>query len=134
MPGDAGAYRVLIVGDEHSHSESLAEIFSMRGNLVKTAYCAEQAIEIVVAWKPALAIVDVVLPKMNGIDLAVLIQENQPSCHVILVSGRLIATAELEQEMTANGSFFNILAKPMPVNELLETASALLSPKAKPDA
>lgn len=125
--------KVLIVDDEHAISDSLAKIFVLRGYLVKTAYSAEQAIEIIAAWEPSLAIVDVVLPKMNGIDLAILLRENYPACNVLLVSGQLI-TSELADEAAQKGHTFDILAKPVPLPDLLETAAALLSAKAKPDA
>lgn len=133
MSGDASGYKVLVVDDEHAISDSLARIFSLRGYVVRTAYSAEQAIEIVAEWRPALAIVDVVLPKMSGIDLAILLRENHPSCHVLLVSGQL-ATSDLAEEAAQNGHIFNILAKPVPLHDLLETASTLLSAKRKPDA
>lgn len=129
----AGGYKVLIVSEQHSNSESLAQVFSLRGNSIRTAYTAEQAIEIVAAWRPGLAIVDVVLPRMNGIDLAVLLRETCPSCHVLLVSGQLVTLALADQK-PENGHLLNILARPMAVNDLLETATTLLSAKAKPDA
>ena len=129
----AGGYKVLIVSEEHSNSESLAQVFSLRGNAVRTAYTAEQAIEIVAAWTPGLVIVDVVLPKMSGIDLAVLLRETCPSCHILMVSGQLVTLALTEQG-AENGHLLSILAKPMAVNDLLETATTLLSAKAKPDA
>ena len=45
-----GGYKVLIVSEEHANSQSLAQVFSLRGNNIRTAYTAEQAIEIVAAW------------------------------------------------------------------------------------
>jgi DNA-binding NtrC family response regulator len=128
-----GGYKVLIVSEEHSNSEPLAKVFFLRGNPVRTAYTAEQAIEIVAAWGPDLAIIDVVLPKMNGIDLAVLLRENYPACHVLLVSGQLL-TSTLAEQMAETGHPLSILAKPVAVNDLLETATTLLSAKLKPDA
>ncbi|MGB6191887.1 MAG: response regulator [Terracidiphilus sp.] len=133
MSDAPSSYKVLIVDDEHAISDSLAKIFVLRGYMVKTAYSAEQAIEIIAAWEPALAIVDVVLPKMTGIDLAILLRENYPLCNVLLVSGQLI-TSELADEAAQKGHTFDILAKPVPLPDLLETAAALLSAKAKPDA
>jgi DNA-binding NtrC family response regulator len=129
----AGGYKVLIVSEEHSNSESLAQVFSLRGNNIRTAYTAEQAIEIVASWRPGLAIIDVVLPKMSGIDLALLLRETCSSCHVLLVSGQLVTSA-LAGQKPENGHLLNILAKPMAVNDLLETATTLLSARAKPDA
>jgi DNA-binding NtrC family response regulator len=128
-----GGYKVLIVSEEHANSESLAQVFSLRGNNIRTAYTAEQAIEIVAAWGPGIAIIDVALPKMSGIDLAVLLRETCPSCHVLLVSGQLVTSA-LAGQKPENGYLLNILAKPMAVNDLLETATTLLSARSKPDA
>jgi DNA-binding NtrC family response regulator len=133
MSGTTISHKVLIVDDEHAISDSLAQIFLLRGYLVRTAYSAEQALEILAEWRPSLAILDVVLPKMSGIDLAILIKENYPSCHVLLVSGQLV-TSDLAEEAAQNGHVFNILAKPVPLPDLLETASALLSAKRKQDA
>ena len=133
MSGTATDYKVLIVDDEHAISDSLAQIFTLRGYMVRTAYSAEQAIEIVAEWKPALAILDVVLPKMSGIDLAILLREHYPSCHVLLVSGQLV-TSDLADQAAQAGHVFDILAKPVPLPDLLETASALLSAKSKLDA
>ncbi len=133
MSDAPSTHKVLIVDDEHAISDSLAKIFVLRGYMVKTAYSAEQAIEIIVAWEPALAIVDVVLPKMSGIDLAILLRENYPLCNVLLVSGQLI-TSELADEAALKGHTFDILAKPVPLPDLLETAAALLSAKVKTDA
>jgi DNA-binding NtrC family response regulator len=133
MSGTMSGQKVLIVDDEHAISDSLAQIFLLRGYLVRTAYSAELAIEVLAEWKPSLAIIDVVLPKMSGIDLAILIKENYPSCHVLLVSGQLV-TSDLADEAAQNGHVFDILAKPVPLPDLLETASALLASKRKPDA
>ncbi len=133
MSDAPSAYKVLIVDDEHAISDSLARIFVLRGYLVKTAYSAEQAIEIIEAWAPELAIVDVVLPKMNGIDLAILLRQHYPSCNVLLVSGQLI-TSDLADEAAQRGHTFDILAKPVPLPDLLETAAALLDATVKPDA
>lgn len=133
MSDVASNHKVLIVDDEHAISDSLAEIFMLRGYMVRAAYSAEQAIEIISEWEPALAIVDVVLPKMTGIDLAIMLREHYPFCHVLLVSGQLI-TSELADEAAQKGHTFDILAKPVPLPDLLETAAALLSAKSKPDA
>ena len=133
MSDASSNHKVLIVDDEHAISDSLAQIFLLRGYMVKTAYSAEQAIEIVATWEPSLAIVDVVLPRMSGIDLAILLREHYPFCNVLLVSGQLI-TSELADEAAEKGHTFDILAKPVPLPDLLETAAALLSAKAKPDA
>jgi DNA-binding response OmpR family regulator len=78
--------KVLIVDDEKNIGESLTAIFTSRGYESKTAFSAELAVEIIAGCEPDLAIVDVGLPKMNGIDLAIALKNGRPSCRVLLFS------------------------------------------------
>jgi CheY-like chemotaxis protein len=60
--------KILIVDDEVSIADTLGAIFSNQGYETRVAYSAEQSIEIIAQWKPELAITDVVLPVMSGIE------------------------------------------------------------------
>lgn len=124
--------RVIIVDDERSISDSLGLVFSARGYEVRVAYTAEQALEMSVIWKPRLAIVDVVLPKMSGIDLAILFKEILPECHVVLFSGQLI-TEDLAVEASRNGHEFDIVPKPVGPIYFLEAAQELMSRSGAPE-
>lgn len=131
MPSRA---KVLIVDDDKAIADSLALIFSNHGYVLRVAYSAEQAAEIVAKWEPALAILDVVLPGMNGIDFAIQLKSVSPNCHVILYSGQLV-TAALAEEAEKNGHPFTIAPKPVHPTFFLEEASRLLDAGASiPDA
>jgi DNA-binding NtrC family response regulator len=84
--------KVIVVDDETNIGTSLAAIFMNRGYESKTAFSAELAVEIIAGWEPNLAIVDVRLPKMNGIDLAIALKNGHPSCRVLLFSGQRAPT------------------------------------------
>lgn len=126
MPGPGNSARVLIVDDEPPISDTLAVIFRMSGYEVRVAYTAEQAIETIAAWKPDLALLDVMLPGMNGIELAVVVKENYPDCHVLLFSGHA-GTGALLEEAAGRGHRFEILAKPMHPADVLATVKTLLA-------
>jgi FixJ family two-component response regulator len=66
------------------------------------------------------------LPKMNGIDLAMSLCERLPNCHILLISGQPSADLLLENARK-NGHEFEILAKPVHPSEILDTIAALLS-------
>jgi DNA-binding response OmpR family regulator len=86
--------KVLIVDDEKNIGESLAAIFTSRGYESKTAVSAEQAVEIIAGWEPDLAILDVGLPKMNGIDLAIALKNGSSRiCMRRRVETRLLGSA-----------------------------------------
>jgi DNA-binding NtrC family response regulator len=125
MPKPRSQRRILIVDDERAIADTLALIFRTQHYAAQTAYSAEGAIEILAEWRPDLAILDVVLPRMNGIDLAIVIKENYPSCHVLLFSGNA-NTALLLEEAGRKGHQFEVLAKPVHPSVMLERASDLL--------
>lgn len=133
MLSSAGRRRILVVDDEASIADTLALILSSRGYELKVAYSAEQAIDILAEWHPGLAIMDVMLPLMNGIDLAMVLKANYPSCRIILFSGQP-DTSRLLDEALKKGHHFNILAKPIHPGFILDTVSDMFSTGAEPIA
>jgi DNA-binding NtrC family response regulator len=114
-----------IVDDEKLIAETLATIFNKSGYEARSAFSAEQALEVIAEWEPAIALLDVVLPAMTGIDLGILLRATRPSINVILMSGQIVAGA-LVGDAAKDGHSFEILAKPIAVPELLESAARLL--------
>jgi len=126
LASSKGGRRILIVDDEQNIADTLLLIFQMRRYDVRVAYSAEGAIELIAEWCPDLAVLDVILPAMNGIDLAIVIKANYPACHVLLFSGHA-NTAMLLEEAGRKGHQFEILAKPVYPDLMLERASELLT-------
>jgi CheY-like chemotaxis protein len=125
LMGVKGRRRILIVDDELAIADTLQLIFQMQRYDARVAYSAEHAVELIAEWQPELAILDVILPEMNGIDLAIVIKANHPTCHVILFSGHT-NTAMLLEEAVSKGHSFEVLAKPVMPDLMLERASELL--------
>src|SRR5580698_11558316 len=84
MAGNGTIHRVLIVDDEPPIADTLALILRARGYEVRAVYSAEDAIETIAVWSPQLAIVDVMLPMMNGIDFSIVLKANHPGCEILL--------------------------------------------------
>lgn len=122
----AKGQKVLIVDDERWTSDTLATIFTIAGYEARPTYSAEEAIEIMATWQPALVILDVVLPKMSGIDLAIELAARRPSCQILLFSGNP-NTAQLANAAAQSGHPFEILEKPVHPDLMLQKASRLLS-------
>lgn len=131
MPILKGSRRILIVDDEVAIAETLALIFKAQLYDVREAHSAEQAIEIIAEWRPDLGIFDVMLPAMNGIDLAIVLKANHPKCQVLLFSGHA-NTAILLEEAGRKGHQFEVLAKPVHPTLMLERAAALLNAPEEP--
>ena len=87
-------------------------IFSNAGYDSRAAYSAEGALEIIRSWQPHFAILDVILPGMNGIDFAILLKAISPDCTVQLFSGQ-IETDYLLEPTRHHENAFEVLAKPV---------------------
>jgi DNA-binding response OmpR family regulator len=117
--------RVLFVDDERLIADTSAIIFVNEGYDARAVYSAEQALALISDWLPNLAIIDVLLPGMNGIDLAIRLKAEWPICKLALFSGQA-STGDLLDQARKNGHSFDILAKPIPPDELLARASRLI--------
>jgi CheY-like chemotaxis protein len=127
MTGAEGGRKILIVDDEPTIADTLALIFASSGYEARTAYSAEQALEMLEEWRPDLAVIDVVLPGMNGIEFAIFLKASYKSCQFLLFSGQP-GTSGLLEEARKKGHLFEILAKPLHPTFMLATVAGMLTP------
>lgn len=118
--------RILIVDDEKVITITLAWIFKGKGYDTCTAYSAEEAMPLLDGWIPQLAIIDVSLPGMNGVDLAIHIKGRCRDCRLLLISGKPDSMEALDRA-EGNGHILELLAKPIPPAVLLDRAAELLA-------
>jgi DNA-binding response OmpR family regulator len=121
--------RVLVVDDETSIADTTATILSMSGYSAMAAYDGNDALEIALVAPPHMVITDVVLPGMNGIELAITIQRVFPDCQILLFSGQA-STVDLLAAAGAAGHHFTLLSKPVPPERLLAMVKEKLRPLA----
>ena len=117
-------HKILIVDDEHVVLDTRVILFKSAGYDARAALSAEEALELIANWCPDLAVLDVVLPKMNGIDLAILLRARYPNCIIALSSGHP-ATDGLLAAAAASGHAFQLVVKPAHPQELLSLAEQL---------
>lgn len=119
--------RVLVVDDETSIADTTATILSMSGYDAMAAYDGNEALEAALLSPPHLVLTDVVLPGMNGIELAITIQRVFPDCQILLFSGQA-STVDLLAAAGSAGRHFTLLSKPVPPERLLATVKEKLRP------
>jgi DNA-binding response OmpR family regulator len=117
--------RILVVDDEPVIAKSLAAILSSHGYDVKYVLSAEDGLRAAEVWQPHLAVIDVILPKQNGIEMAIALTVNHPAIRILLFSGQA-ETAGLLDQARERGHDFQVLAKPAHPLVFLETISILL--------
>lgn len=125
MSRRAGEIKILIVEDEKVVADTLGQILAANGYEIRVVYSAEDAVSLVAGWRPDVAILDVMLPKMNGIELALVLKHNFPECQSLLFSGQP-SVEVLMQKANSEGHQFEILAKPVHPTVMLDAISSLL--------
>jgi len=110
--------RVLVIDDEQVIADTLAKILDLNGYDASAVYTGTAAVESARALQPELVISDVIMPDMNGIEVAIRIRAFLPNCKILLFSGQA-ATADLLENARARGHEFEILAKPVHPSDLL---------------
>lgn len=129
MPVGSEKRQILVVDDEPVIADTLVAIFNAAGHSARAAYSAEQALDLLAqsGWAPDFALLDVLLPKMSGVDLAIRMRNEYPVCDVTLFSGYSATTALLQKAKSA-GHHFKILAKPVHPSHFLDLISRTPAP------
>ncbi len=114
--------RILVVDDEPQICRSLQVGLGAQGYSITIAESGEQALEVLQAKKPELAIVDLLLPGMTGIELTQRIREQFPIPIIVLSA---IGEEPKKVEALEQGAD-DYVTKPFGMNELLARIRTVL--------
>jgi DNA-binding NtrC family response regulator len=109
---------IFVVDDEPVIASTLAAILQMNGFSAKFFTCPLDALTAARSRAPDLLISDVAIPGISGIELAIRMRAQYPTCKVLLFSGQA-ATMDLLENARAQGHDFDLLLKPVPPTEFL---------------
>lgn len=110
--------RIVVADDEPIVSSTLTEILENEGYDVVSVSDGLAAIATVQAVQPDILLSDVMMPGMNGVEVAKRIRASLPRCRIVLLSGQA-ATGELLEQARAEGYEFEVLTKPIHPEMLL---------------
>lgn len=79
--------RVLVVDDERVIADTLALIVSQSGHETLAVYSGVEAMEEAERFNPHIVISDVVMPGLDGVELAQHLTASHRDCRVLLISG-----------------------------------------------
>jgi diguanylate cyclase (GGDEF)-like protein/PAS domain S-box-containing protein len=115
--------RILIVDDNESARRSLRFIFSKKGYEVESAETGREAIEKAQGGFFNLALLDIRLPDMEGVELLAPLKELHPDIAVILVTG--YASLKTAVQALNNGAS-GYITKPFDMDDVLSKAKGVL--------
>ncbi len=113
---------VLVVDDEEAFRESLRQMLAREGFVVDLAADGEEALERFAASEPDIVLLDVMLPRMSGIDVCRQIRSTHDT-PVIMVSAR---NEEIDAVVALEIGADDYIAKPYRVRELVARMRTVL--------
>jgi CheY-like chemotaxis protein len=118
---EAGSTRskVLVVDDQKLIVDTISEILESAGFDVAAAYDGWQALEAAARFKPDHLLTDVLMPRMNGVELAIAIRQNHPSINILLFSGQA-GISEILFDAEKRGFHFEVIPKPIHPSKLIQ--------------
>ncbi|WP_078943455.1 response regulator [Streptomyces aureus] len=129
MPRDhrpAKSVRVLLAEDQQMMRGALALLLGMEPDIevVAQVSAGDEIVDAVLTGRPDVALLDIELPGMSGLDAAAALREQAPDCRVLILTtfGR---PGYLRRAMEAGAAGF--LVKDGPVEELAEAIRRVLT-------
>jgi DNA-binding response OmpR family regulator len=121
------AINILIVDDERALAETLCAILIHAGFAPLSAHSTAEARTILDSTPIDLLISDVVMPGMNGYELAMYTSKHHPQTRIVLLSGNA-ATQEIVTLGDSGEYQFDLLAKPIAPRQLIAYIRSLFDP------
>lgn len=111
--------RVFVVDDDLDIAKMMAVILQI--NLFDAIPYSDPvaALQAARLMPPDYLITDIVMPGMNGIDLAIALKQEVARCKVLLFSGQAEASKLVKEANDAGGYSFSLLQKPVQPNKLI---------------
>ncbi len=97
----------------------MTEILNRCGFQTVCAYDGSSALELAIEVTPDFVVTDVVMPNMNGVQLAIAIRKFLPSTEILLLSGQA-GIAQILDRGRKEGYSFELIAKPIHPEKLIQ--------------
>jgi len=115
--------RILIVEDEPNMVAGLRDNFEFEGYEVLTAYDGEEGLKRALGESPDLVVLDVMMPKMSGLDVCKQLKAKRASIPVIMLTAR---GQEVDKVVGLELGADDYVTKPFSIRELLARVKAVL--------
>jgi CheY-like chemotaxis protein len=109
--------RILVVDDNLDGAESMAEMLKILGNEVRTAHDGLEAVELAEGYRPEVILMDVGMPRLNGLDATRRIRE-QPWGRAMTVIALTGWGQENDRERSREAGCDGHLVKPVNLMDL----------------
>ena len=117
-PGQSDARRVMVVDDNRDAADSATAILRLLGHQVECAYSGPAAVELAQHFRPAVVLMDLAMPGMNGFETLRQMRSQPGTEHVFAIAMTGFGSGE-DQRRTEAAGFDAHLTKPADLSALV---------------
>jgi len=126
--------RVLVVEDNVDAADSLSMLLRLHGHAVQVARTGPTAVEMAIASRPNLILLDIGLPGMDGYQVARALRGRADCSDVVLCALTGFTPSEADRQRQQETGFDHYFVKPVEIEKLLQLFESVSSTKRKGSA
>src|SRR5437762_7807503 len=115
--------KILIVEDEPNMVAGLRDNFEFEGYQVVSSFDGKEGLEQALKESPDLVVLDVMMPKMSGLDVCKQLKARRPSIPIIMLTAR---GQEVDKVVGLELGADDYVTKPFSIRELVARVKAVL--------
>ncbi|RJP29193.1 MAG: response regulator [Candidatus Omnitrophota bacterium] len=120
--------KILVVDDEKEINETLSEVLTNRGHQMFSAFDGDEAIKIIKENNIDLVLLDMRMPKVDGIEVIKAIKQHSPKTRIMVITGYADTFLQRAKELGVDGFF----VKPVRLDAIIKRMRELLEVKRPP--
>lgn len=120
------AKKILVVEDELALSQVLSDRFTQEGFDVQTAADGEEGLKKATGWKPDLVLLDIVMPKMDGMTMLHALRKTPEGKTMPVILLTNLSDTEDVYEAMANGVYDFLVKSHWDLDDLIHEVRAKL--------
>lgn len=120
--GDSMSYRILVVDDERIVCRAVQKVLEIEGYEVGLAITGEEALALAKKEEFHMALVDLVLPGIDGVETCRQLKERNSEIKIVLMSGYISKLREKKKAFNSLKDCIEIMEKPFGGEELTKIA------------
>lgn len=117
--------RILIVEDNLRNRKLICEVLQFQGHTILEAETGEAGVALAREQQPALILMDIRLPGMDGHEALKLLKANASTRHIPIIALTAFAMQGDRERLLGEG-FDGYMAKPIDIDEVLEVVERYL--------
>jgi CheY-like chemotaxis protein len=129
-PGGLTMARILVIDDQPSVSAAIQALLEHHGHTAVVAECGHNAVSAIEAFSFDVAMVDIIMPGLDGLDTIKMLRGNTPNVPIIAMSGYAFHGGSSDLDFFGMASKLGAtccLQKPFKPRELIEAIETCLA-------